>query len=66
MLMRLKPLRGQKFIVEGEELTLLEVLKEGKSDMCSFVLPSGKLASISKTRLGLPTINTKDYERVTS
>lgn len=64
MIMRRKPVRGEKYMVEGEEVTVLEIQNGGKGNMVSVVLPGGKLGSVHKKQLGCPTIDTKDYEKI--
>lgn len=64
MIMRKKPLRGEKYILNGDEVTVLEVLQDGKGQNVSILLPSGKLSSCLLTELNLPVIDTKLYTKI--
>lgn len=58
--MRLKPLRGQRFIVDGEEVTFIEIMSNGKAR----VIHNASVREISPSHLPLPIIDTKDYEKI--
>lgn len=64
MRMRLRPSRGQFYLADGVKVQMVEVFHDGRSDMCSVILPNGKLGSVSKSSLDLPIIETKDYEKI--
>ena len=62
MLMRKRPIRGEKYVLssEGVEVTILE---EGADDCVRVILPSGKVAVLAKENLNLPVIDTSYYEK---
>lgn len=64
MIMRKKPLRGEKYMVEGAEVTVLEVQHDGQGNTVSIVLPSGKVGSVTKSQLNLQIIDTSDFEKL--
>jgi hypothetical protein len=64
MIMRKKPLRGEKYIVEGAEVTVLEVKRDGVGNMVSVIFPSGKTGAVAKSQLNLAIIDTQDYEKI--
>jgi hypothetical protein len=66
MIMRRRPLRGEKYVAYGEEVTVIEVPAEGKGNLVSVILKNGKISSVPKADLNLPEIDTKNYERVES
>ena len=66
MIMRKRPIRGEKYHVDGysETLTIIEVLNGGKGEMVSVILPDGTLGTVHKNKIQLPTIDTGAYEKI--
>jgi hypothetical protein len=62
MLMRKKPLRGEKYRLYDD--TLVTILEERGKDFVTILLPTGKIDAVHKKELGLPIINTKYYEKL--
>lgn len=63
MIMRKKPLRGEKYVVNGEEVTVLEVMNDGHGSMVNVLLPNGKMDAVPKSALNLLTIDTNNFEK---
>lgn len=63
MLMRKRPIRGETYTRQSDLATIKFLDKKGK-DHYEVLLDDGKLTVISKDDLMLPTIETKDYERM--
>lgn len=63
MIMRKRPIRGEKYILplEAYEVTVLQ--EKGKNDV-EVILPNGKITLISKSLLDLPTIDTHAYDKI--
>lgn len=59
--MRKRPLRGEKYIVDGDEITILQEKGEHEVEV---ILPNGKMTLVDKGMLALPTIDTHAYERI--
>lgn len=65
MLMRKKPLRGEKYkCADGTEVIVVEPFSDLNGSAVKVILPNGKLGSRSKGEPKLPMINTKDYEKI--
>jgi hypothetical protein len=63
MLMRKKPVRGEKvmFVPSQFQVTLLEVVEK---DFVKAIFPDGKIQAVAKTTLALPIIDTRAYEKL--
>ena len=58
--MRKIPHRGEKYQVDGEEVTVLSV----GVDMVTVILANGKNGSVGKVQMNLPIIDTHEYEKI--
>lgn len=63
MRMRKIPIRGETYILEatGDVVTVVEIATK---DYVKVILPNGRISAVDKSHLNLPTIDTKNYEKL--
>lgn len=64
MLMRYKPLRGEKHkLKDGTCVTIIEPIS-AFTPLVKVILPSGKMTTVDPSDIELPVIDTKSYEKI--
>lgn len=61
MKMRYRPIRGEQYTVNAEQVTVLDV----GNKYIEVLLPNGKTTAVKKNDLGLTIIDTKNFEKLT-
>lgn len=65
MLLRKKPLRGEKYILHPSDVQVT-FLEQTDDDCAKVILPNGVIGNTSMASLDLPTIDTSAYEKLTN
>jgi len=63
MLMRKKPLRGEKYILAPSDVQVT-FLEKADDDNAKVIFPNGVIGSTSMASLDLPLIDTSAYEKI--
>lgn len=63
MLMRKKPIRGEKYILLPQDIQVT-FIEQINYDTAKVILPNGQLSPVSMANLDLSTIDTSAYEKL--